>query len=72
MSLTQGEDTSTDQPELATRLGPALLYVAGYAGLRNTRADQPAIRRMRGCYLVRNGYIRNVAPPSDGEALWLP
>lgn len=68
MSLTQGEDTKKDVPELATRFGPALLHTAGFAGLRNTPAVQPTYRRMRGCYLVRNGCLCRTAPPSDGVA----
>ncbi len=68
MSLTLGEDTISDRKGLAPRLGPALLYAVGYAGLRNAPADQPTFRRMQGCYLIRNSYISNVAPPSDGEA----
>lgn len=68
MSLTQGEDTISDRTGLAPRFGPALLYAAGYAGLRNAPADQPTFRRMRGCCLIWNSYVCNVAPPSDGAA----
>jgi hypothetical protein len=69
MSFTQGEDKNLRPVgDSHPRLGPSLLRAAGYASLRNTAAVQPEFLRMRGCFLVWNGYFSKVAPPSDGTS----